>query len=133
MLTRMVDTTPMFQVLKAYHSNDVATFQAGLADMDRLYEAIEDAQSLSRTLCRRLATLIVREQHEKIEIMKAILERVHTEMGIDFEISYQHLKKDKSNLDLLRVINKSGFKSRVPRGTSGQKALDWLARDIMFD
>ena len=101
--------------------------------MDDAYEALGDPESLSRLLCRRLAALIVREQKEKIEILESILEKCHMDMGIDFEIGYHHVKKNKSNPELLRVIDASGFKSRVPQGMSGQKALNWLAKDLMFD
>jgi hypothetical protein len=101
--------------------------------MDHVYEALEDTESLSKALCRRLASLVVRDQQEKVEIMEIVMETVHTNMGVDFDFGYQHLKNDKNNPDLLRVINKSGFKNRVPRGTSGKKALDSLMMDIMFD
>ena len=129
----MIDTTPVFQVLKAYRSDDVAAIDAGLAEMDHAYEALGDPESLSRPLCRRLAALIVREQKERIEILGPILEKCHTDMGLDFEIGYHHIKNNKNNLDLLRVIDTSGFKSRVPHGMSGRRALNWLAKDMMFD
>jgi hypothetical protein len=133
LLTRITDTTTVFQVLKAYRSDDVAALSTGLAEMDHAYEALGDPESLSRSLSRRLATLIVREQKEKIEILELILEKCHIDMGIDFEIGYHNAKKNKSKPDLIRVIDASGFKSRVPRVMSGRKALDWLAKDLMFD
>ena len=124
LLTKMTDTTTVFQVLKAYRSDDVAAFNAGLAEMDHAYKALGDSESLSKPVCRRLATLIVREQKEKIEILEPILEKCHMNIGIDFEIGYYHVKKNKSNPDLFRVIDASGFKSRVPHGMSGRKALN---------
>ena len=132
LLTRMTDTTTVFQVLKAFRSDDVSAFNTGLAEMDHAYEALGNSESLSTRLCRTLAALIVREQKEKIEILEPILENCPMDMGIDFEIGYHHVEKNKSNPDLLRVIDASCFKSRVPYGMSGQKALDWLMKDMMF-
>jgi len=132
--TRTINnTTTIFEVLKAYRSDNVAAFKSGLTEMDHAYEALGDRESLSISLCRVLAALLVKEQQEKIELMKAILEKRHTDMGVDFEIGYLHLKKDKKNPRLLRVINSSGYKSQVPRGITGQKALDWYVTSIMFD
>jgi hypothetical protein len=130
---RIVDTTTVFQVLKAYHSNDVSSFTAGLAEMDQVYGVLGDSKSLSRSLCQRLGHLIITEQKEKIEILEAILEKCYMDMGVDFEIGYHHLRKDKSDPDLLRVIHASGYKGRVPRGLSGGKAAEWLVREKMFD
>ena len=135
LLTRTTDTTPIFEVLRAYRSNDVAAFNAGISDMDRVYEALKDPESLSILLCRTLADLIVGGREKKIEILKITLEKCHgdmADMAMDFEMGYQSIRKDKSNPDLLRVIDASGFKPLVPRGVPRRMVSERLAQLIMF-
>jgi len=126
------NTTPIFNVLQAYRSDDVAAFNAGLEEMDSAYEALGDSPSLSQSLCRELATLIVRRQSDKVEILRATLNKYHTNMSFDFEIGYQHCRKDKNCPELCQVVKDSGYKSGAPKRASGKKALELLMGEIMF-
>jgi hypothetical protein len=119
-----IDTTPIYHVLNAFLTNDVSALTAAFTamDKDKACAALEDGEALSRSLCRVLATIIIKEDEEKIDVLVPILERCHEDMGIDFGISYQHLRKNKSNPELLRVINESGYKKPT-----------WTVESIMTD
>lgn len=129
----MTDTTTLFQVLRAYRSNDAGAFNDGLVEMEQAYEALGDPKSMSVPLCQRLAYLIVPEGPEKIDILKLILEKCNVDMGIDFEIAYHNARKNESNQELLRVISASGFKSQAPPGMAPQEALEWYVEGILID
>ena len=129
---RKADTSSIFQVLKAYRNDDLAALRTGLSQMDHAYDALGGPPTLTRTLCRKLAVSILRDQHEKIDILGPIMEKCYMDSDIEFELSYHHIRKDKSNPELLRIIDASGFKSRH-HGTSPKQALEFLTKDIMFD
>jgi hypothetical protein len=113
------DTAPIFQVLKAFRADDVAAFRAGLDKMDETYfkrhERRVSCPSLRWALCHYLATVAIYEK--KIGVMKPILETDHKQCEMAFEAAYDNLKQfPKTNRELLRVIDESGFKSMVPPG-----------------
>lgn len=100
--------------------------------MDSAYEALGDSPSLSQSLCQILATLIVRRESNKVEILRAALNKCNTNVPIDFEIGYQHRRMEKSYPELCQIVKNSGYKSGAPKRASGKRALELLMPGLMF-
>jgi hypothetical protein len=63
---------------------------------------------------------------KKIGVMKPILETNRQQCEMSFEAGYDYLKQlPKTNRELLRVIEESGFKSMVPPGKRFHRLPIW--------
>lgn len=91
LLMRVTDTITIFQVLKAYRNDIVIGFNGAFLDMDIVCTYLGDRENLSMSSYRTLATLVMGWQTDKIEILVSILESCHTNIDVDFEITYHQI------------------------------------------
>jgi hypothetical protein len=73
--------------------------------MEFPYSGLGDDEIISKTLCRSLATLNVRQgresgEQERLEIREVLLTNCHADMGIDFDIGLSPYQKGKSYPEL---------------------------------
>jgi hypothetical protein len=103
-------------------------FRTGLDKMDETYpkrhERPVGSPSLRWALCHYLGVIALWEK--KIGLLKPILESNNTEFEWAFHREYEKLKQlPKTNREILRVVDESGYKSIVPPGKKFDRLPIW--------